>query len=56
MLVAEVLSEKELVIGKLQDMELDQIANWISILPEDKWKVLFKLHWPTLVKKCGLEA
>ena len=54
--VTEELCEKELVMHKLHDMGLDQIANWIHALPEDKWKTMFMLYWPTLVKKCGIEA
>jgi len=48
--------EKELVMLKLQDMGLDQISNWINELPEDKWKDMFVLHWPTLVRECGIRA
>ncbi|MCR8636016.1 MULTISPECIES: hypothetical protein [Paenibacillus] len=54
MLATEELCEKELVMHKLQDMGLDQISNWINELPEDKWKDKFVLHWPTLVKECGI--
>lgn len=56
MVVSEALCEKEIVMHKLCDMGLDQIANWLNALPEDKWKTMFMLYWPTLVKKCGIEA
>ena len=41
---------------KLQDMGLDQISNWINEQPEDRWKEMFILRWPTLVKECGIQA
>lgn len=41
-------------IGRLQDMGLDQIAEWVKFLPEDQWGRLFLDRWPTLAKKCGV--
>jgi hypothetical protein len=55
-IATEQLCEKELVRHRLQEMGLDQIADWVQGLPEDRWKELFMLRWPTLVKKCGIEA
>ncbi|WP_165452561.1 hypothetical protein [Paenibacillus thalictri] len=45
---------KESVIEILNRMELNQIANWLRILPEERWRGMFLTHWPTLAKKCGL--
>lgn len=54
MLAVKEMNDKEHAIQTLQAMELDQIANWINILPEDRWKDLFVYYWPTLAKKCGI--
>ncbi|MCZ8516342.1 hypothetical protein O9H85_28915 [Paenibacillus filicis] len=54
MLTVKDMSDKEHAIQTLQTMELDQIAIWINILPEDRWKELFVYYWPTLAKKCGI--
>lgn len=45
---------KEEAINKLEEMGLDQIANWINVLPEAVWEERFLAVWPTLAKKCGL--
>jgi hypothetical protein len=55
-IAAEQLCEKERVQHKLQEMGLDQIADWVHALPEDRWKDLFMLRWPTLVRKCGMDT
>ncbi|UUZ86083.1 hypothetical protein LJK88_23220 [Paenibacillus sp. P26] len=48
------ISGKEYAMSKLQDMDLDQIANWVRSLPEDRWKEIFIFYWPALAKKCGI--
>ncbi|WP_165842326.1 hypothetical protein [Paenibacillus xerothermodurans] len=55
MLLTEEVREKQKVVNKLHEMELDQIANWVEAIPSDKWKEMFVLRWPTLVKKCGIK-
>ncbi|XEC96282.1 hypothetical protein AB6A23_06995 [Paenibacillus tarimensis] len=47
-------AERAEVITRLEDMGLDQIANWVRILPEESWERLFWSSWPVLAKKCGL--
>ncbi len=50
----EVRGGKDYAIQVLDEMGLNQIANWLSILPEDRWQELFVAQWPTLAKKCGI--
>lgn len=38
----------------LKEMGLNQIADWINALPENKWEQMFLSRWPTLAKKCGI--
>lgn len=52
---AEKTEGKEYAIRILDEMELNQIANWLRVLPEDRWKPLFLAYWPTLAKKCGVQ-
>jgi hypothetical protein len=47
-------TDKETAINRLHEMGLDQIANWIQVLPEGTWEERFLSTWPTLAKKCGL--
>jgi hypothetical protein len=47
-------ADKQEAMGKLRGMGLDQIADWLNRLPEDKWEKLFLVSWPTLAKKCGV--
>ncbi|WP_281887491.1 hypothetical protein [Paenibacillus sp. YYML68] len=46
--------QKDYAIQVLDTMGLNQIANWLRILPEDRWQELFVIYWPTLAKKCGI--
>lgn len=55
MTVIQELSKKELVIQMLRDMELEQMAKWVEILPESQWEELFTANWPMLAKKFGIE-
>ncbi|WP_248924710.1 hypothetical protein [Paenibacillus hamazuiensis] len=52
----EQTDEKQYAIQTLDEMGLNQIANWLRVLPEDRWKTMFLAHWPTLAKKCGVRA
>lgn len=55
MTILQELSKKEQVIQILQDMELEQMAKWVEILPESQWQELFSANWPVLAKKFGIE-
>lgn len=55
MLALKEVCEKEQVMKTLCEMELDQIARWIKILPEDRWESMFLSTWPTLARKCGVQ-
>lgn len=55
MLAAAPNSNKPYAIQKLQEMGLNQIAEWIKVLPEEKWEAMFLSRWPTLAKKCGIQ-
>lgn len=52
--VRDAREEKEYAVRVLEEMELNQIANWLRVLPEDRWEELFLIYWPTLAKKCGI--
>jgi hypothetical protein len=41
-------------IAILNGMGLNQIANWVQVLPDDRWQAMFVSYWPTLAKKCGV--
>ncbi|MDF2926683.1 MAG: hypothetical protein K0R57_5597 [Paenibacillaceae bacterium] len=41
-------------IAVLDQMGLNQIADWIKALPDHKWERMFLSRWPTLAKKCGI--
>jgi len=56
MLAINTIADKSIVMHNLREMGLDQIANWIHILPEDKWESMFLSNWPTLAKKCGVPS
>lgn len=47
--------ERKTVMAKLDEMGLNQIADWVNALPETKWETMFMSRWPTLAKKCGLQ-
>lgn len=47
--------DKAYVMAKLEEMGLNQIADWVNMLPENKWESMFMGRWPTLAKKCGLQ-
>lgn len=47
-------ADKQEAMSKLRAMELDQIAEWLDRLPEERWERLFLVSWPTLAKKCGV--
>jgi Mg/Co/Ni transporter MgtE len=48
-------ADKQKAMSKLRAMELDQIADWLNRLPEERWERLFLVGWPVLAKKCGVE-
>lgn len=48
-------NDKACVMAKLEEMGLNQIADWVNMLPENKWESMFLSRWPTLAKKCGLK-
>ncbi|MED4602229.1 hypothetical protein P9314_16200 [Paenibacillus validus] len=52
----DVREEKEYAERVLDDMGLNQIANWLRVLPEDRWEELFVFYWPTLARKCGIRT
>lgn len=41
-------------VATLDQMGLNQIADWIKALPENRWEEMFHSRWPTLAKKCGI--
>ncbi len=50
----DVQEQKAYAIHVLDEMGLNQIAEWVKILPENRWQELFVYHWPILAKKCGI--
>lgn len=54
MLVVVERKDKAHAVKVLDDMGLNQIADWIKVLPENKWEQMFLSRWPTLAKKCGI--
>lgn len=48
-------SDRGYAIAKLEAMGLNQIADWVKVLPDHKWENMFMSRWPTLAKKCGLQ-
>lgn len=56
MTLMQQLSKKEHVMQMLREMELEQIAKWIDMLPDNKWEKRFAANWPLLAKKCGIES
>lgn len=50
----DVQEQKAYAIHVLDEMGLNQIADWVKILPENRWQELFVYHWPILAKKCGI--
>jgi hypothetical protein len=55
MIPATPRADKQEAMSKLRAMGLDQIADWLNRLPEEKWERLFLIGWPTLARKCGVE-
>jgi hypothetical protein len=47
-------SDKSYAMATLKEMGLNQIADWVNVLPDHKWESMFLSRWPTLAKKCGL--
>lgn len=48
-------NDKSFAIAKLEEMGLNQIAEWVKVLPDHKWESMFLSRWPTLAKKCGIQ-
>jgi hypothetical protein len=55
MSVMQEVSKKEHVVRQLREMELEQMAKWIEMLPDSGWEKRFAANWPMLAKKCGIE-
>jgi len=52
--VVQEISKKEHVMRLLMEMELEQLAKWVEILPESQWEELFAAGWPVLARKFGI--
>lgn len=47
-------TDRAQAVATLDQMGLNQIADWIKALPDHKWEQMFLSRWPTLAKKCGI--
>jgi Mg/Co/Ni transporter MgtE len=55
MIAATHKADKQEAMSRLRAMGLDQIADWLNRLPEDRWERLLLVTWPTVAKKCGVD-